>query len=1085
MMKKELLNKQVVRAISLGLSAVMLTTPMTAMANEATDDTTSDTNSTETEVEQNTVVADTTEAIETAQNTISNSEEGSNVDVVLETPVVLPSTGEEIVIVPDAVEAAGNDDLSDVKTTVGEGEDAEEITYKDVIGEAVESSEDTKESNTGLLGADAELEDAEDALTDVNDFEKEAQNDAAEAEIIIGEINNNNTTVADAATAAQTAADKADKALKEAQAATTEEAAQAAVNKAEEAFKDATAAQTAAQNAYDANVQKLADAEAKLAEAEQALADAKAAEDITVAELAAAHKAVSEAAEDAEALKAQVDADAKALADSEEYALKVAYDNMMAQSVSNRYSGGSAKADDLNGDGIGDEFTTQFGSESASGAYWDAADIYFELYLEYVYKNVYGHEVVKDKCGWTRNNKGILGTPNPDTSYDAEIDNTYTVTYIDENGEEQVAYYNYHTAIEKDVDGDGKNDVERGNITIYEKVIADGVTEAVTEIVSVEKTKEETYKETYYEDEEVTTSEDALSIKSTDADGNVTYIKLDDVKKDTDVVLTTETGEGGMATSVLVKDDNSKLLASDEAELAKNQKLVEGTSKDSYSVETIQIPASYGTKEVEEKWVDCISTYDDLEEEYKELSEAYPEEEGYVIRLYRHYLFGDMDEITWDEAKDAWNQIGSFIFGGADRGYEIGVYKVVEDTSKVTEWADQQVIVKTTTATVETTTQQTKKADRWYDKRSQAENAGHKYAQETLGLKEGEYTVKTYDDDWFFDPDYTFEICYNTTSSSTVEIKSETYSATSYGMNTITTTTLQSVEKEREATRTVTYFEDEERVVKPSVEYKYWKERRNTSNDEEVKAAIDGIEESLADYAAKKDAAAIALAAALQAKADVEKAQLALSELEIDDSAYRTALENLKLAQAGYVKAAEDLEKANQAAEDAEQDYKDAAAGLDRFIPTPSTGGAGAGDADDDDTMGGTTPTTPVVVPVAAPEEIPTAIVTPVAGVGAGAGAAVVDIEDEETPLAAGIGNGNGNGDANGGDGEDVLVAGAEEDETAIVAIEDEETPLAAGPGADGKMSWWWLLIVALFGAAGYKMYKEHQKKKEEAAQEA
>ena len=91
MMKKDLINKNVVRAISLGLSAVMLTTPMTALASDGTNPgagTPVDPNADvmDAEVTQNEVVAD---AIDDAQNTISNSEEGSNVDVVLETPVVL------------------------------------------------------------------------------------------------------------------------------------------------------------------------------------------------------------------------------------------------------------------------------------------------------------------------------------------------------------------------------------------------------------------------------------------------------------------------------------------------------------------------------------------------------------------------------------------------------------------------------------------------------------------------------------------------------------------------------------------------------------------------------------------------------------------------------------------------------------------------------------------------------------------------------------------------------------------------------------------------------------------------------------
>lgn len=1086
MMKKDLINKNVVRAISLGLSAVMLTTPMTALANPGEGTPVDpDTDVTDAEVTQNEVVAD---AIDDAQNTISNDEPGDN--VVIDTPdpevpdseginVVLPSTGETITNTPDAVEAANDTDLVGVTTTVGEGEDAEEITYADVVGEAVEATEDTEESNTGLLGANADLADAEDALSDVADAEAEAKNDAAEASTIIGEINTNNTTVADAAVAAQTAADKADEALKEAQAATTEAAAQVAANKAEEAFKEATAAQAAAKTAYDANVKKFEDAQNALDAAVEDLEAAKNAKDATAAELKAAYDAVSEAADNAAALKAQVDADAQALADSEENALKVAYDNMMAQAVSKQYTGKTATAEDADNDGIGDEFTTEFGSESASSAYWAAADKYFELYLKYIY----GDDYVSGK--WEKNNKTL---DNPQKAYDAEVDNTFIVKYLDDNGVEQTAYYNYHTALDKDIDNDGVLDVKKGDITIYEKKKETAWTEEVWGTETEEFVDTRLVEKTRTEQQEMseTTSEDALSIDN----GDGTYTKLSDVQKDSDVVLTTESNTDGEATSVLVKDDNSQLLDSDVEELATNQKVVAGTSEDSYSVGTIQVPASYGTKEVKEKWVDCISTYDELEDEYEELLKDYPQEDGYVIRLYRHHLFGDMEEIDWDEAEDFWNQLGAGIFGGADRGYEIGVYKVVEDTSKVTGWADQQVIVKTTTATVETTTPQRKVSDKWYDKEWQAREAGHAYAQNVLGLKEGEYTVKTDDDGWFFDYDYEYIIYYNTTSSVSQTIKTETYSATAYNTNTIETTRtwMEDVTVTYEEEETFTNTREIDVLLEESVEYEYWTERRNTSNDDEVKAAIDAIEKSLADYAAKKDAAAVALAAALQAKADVEKAQLALDDLEIDDSAYQTALEDLKLAQADYEKATEDLEEANQAAEDAEQDYKDAAAELGRFIPDPSTGGESGGTTGGEGgTTGGTTPTTPVV-PVVPGAEIAEggAVVTPVAtGAGAGAGAAVVDIEDEETPLAAGIDNGNGNGDANGGDGEEVLVAGAEEDETAIVAIEDEETPLAAGSGADGKMSWWWLLIVALLGATGYKMYKDHQKKKEEAAQEA
>lgn len=51
----------------------------------------------------------------------------------------------------------------------------------------------------------------------------------------------------------------------------------------------------------------------------------------------------------------------------------------------------------------------------------------------------------------------------------------------------------------------------------------------------------------------------------------------------------------------------------------------------------------------------------------------------------------------------------------------------------------------------------------------------------------------------------------------------------------------------------------------------------------------------------------------------------------------------------------------------------------------------------------------------------------------------------------------------------------------AITTIEDEEVALAATPDMK-NMNWWWLLIVALLGATGYAMYKEHEKKMQEKA---
>lgn len=322
------------------------------------------------------------------------------------------------------------------------------------------------------------------------------------------------------------------------------------------------------------------------------------------------------------------------------------------------------------------------------------------------------------------------------------------------------------------------------------------------------------------------------------------------------------------------------------------------------------------------------------------------------------------------------------------------------------------------------------------------------------------------DDDW--DPGdggfYEYELRYTSytkdVQTKTLTLETKTYDATKYEIHTFVTGS--HMEK---------YTDTEE----------CWTERKDLSNDKAIDAARAKIKELTEAIAAKKKAANAAEDAVEEARKAAENAKDALAAVKADLDSTAKEVEAAELA---YKEAKTELEDAEKELEDinndvadAEEAYEDAVDELERFAPEDD---GDDNDNDDDDY------TAPYVAPLTNPET-PVAgeeVVTPVVAAGAGAGAAVVDIEDEETPLAAGIDNGNGDEDANGGDGDDVLVAEAEDD-TAIVAIEDEETPLAAGSGADGKMSWWWLLIVALLGATGYKMYKDHQKKKEEAAQEA
>ena len=119
-----------------------------------------------------------------------------------------------------------------------------------------------------------------------------------------------------------------------------------------------------------------------------------------------------------------------------------------------------------------------------------------------------------------------------------------------------------------------------------------------------------------------------------------------------------------------------------------------------------------------------------------------------------------------------------------------------------------------------------------------------------------------------------------------------------------------------------------------------------------------------------------------------------------------------------------------------------------------------------------TTTTTNVAVAAQAPAGNAGAgnVVAGNAGAGnAGAGnQAVVNIDDEATPLAAGI------------EEQDTTDNEKADEDANTVTIEDEETALAASVDQE-KMSWWWLLIVLVLGATGYEMYRKHQEKKKAA----
>lgn len=1019
MRKDELMNKKVVKAISLALAAVMTATPMTALAEENVPN--DDNMGGEQNVTEERSVDATQDAIDNAQNTLSNEKVGNN--VVLDDPMTLPSTGEELevlVVVPDAVEAAGSDDLAGVKTNVGEGDNAEDIDYE-VVGINLENTIN-------------ELKAAEVELGKITLAEDAAAADAKEADAIISEIEENNKVVTESTVAAADAQAKAEEALAEAQSATNKADAQAAVDKAAEAFGEAEAAQAAAKEAYDANVEKLAQAQKELDKAQADLKAAQDAKDATAKELEAAQAAVDEAVANAEALKAQVDADAEALNLTKEVALKAAYDEMIAiKQVYKQYDGAAKDGVDADNDGI-EDFTDEFGVEDASTAYWNAARKYFALYLEYVYGDSFEKLTVDRK-----------NTLNNGWKYDAERDNTYTVYYKDANGVEKTATYNYHTA-------------DNGDITIYEKQIAIGKTEEVwgTETKEFEDTKLVDKTKTEQQVKSETTYEDALSIANTDNDGNVTYTKLADVQKDTDKVVSVTTDENGKATSVLVKDDNSQLLTSDEVVLNSNQQIV-GETLDTYTYGTIDVP-TYGEKEVKVTDSERLGSYDNLVNKVNEYQSKYSSDEGYRIEIVFDHGFGYDEVISLEKANNMWVEAGSVLGAWLNCGYEVKVYQTVDDTDNVLGYTTQQVVVKTTTADVKTTHNYTASNDGYLWK-SDAIAAMNAKVEE---LKKAGYTNISCDCrlGWNI---WEYEIKYTQTTTANQVVNTEKYTGTAYEMHTIGTTRTwtEDVTVKYQEEQTFKYTCEVPVLLEKSVEYQYWTERKNTSYDDTVKNAIADVEKKLADMAAKQDAAAIALASAMQAQKDVANAQAELKKLVIDNSASQTAAENLRLAQAAYDAAAKDLLKLAEAAAAAEQAYVDAAKELGRFVPATSGGTT---------VTGGGTPVIAATEPAAEEIEL---LVEGDAPVAPATPAVVEETEEEEEETLVTI------------DDEDVpLAPGAEESEgQSIVEIEDEEVPLVAMPteAEKAKMSWWWLLIVALLGATGYKMYKDHQAKKEES----
>ena len=212
------------------------------------------------------------------------------------------------------------------------------------------------------------------------------------------------------------------------------------------------------------------------------------------------------------------------------------------------------------------------------------------------------------------------------------------------------------------------------------------------------------------------------------------------------------------------------------------------------------------------------------------------------------------------------------------------------------------------------------------------------------------------------------------------------------------------------------------------------------------------------------------------AQGEVEAAQGKVEELKAEIE----ALKSNRTSNLGALKELEGkLAVAEQNKKDAEDTLKEILDSLDkaggeldkvieRLTPAPTPAAPAGGDS-----AGGSSDTVETVVNPIVLAPAPVAQATVVTQNQAAA-QGVTQIADEAAPLAANV--------------EEDTQKTAEEAPKAeeAVNIADEAVPLAdvAVESEQAKMSWWWWLIILILGATGYEMYKKHNEKKLKAQAE-
>lgn len=1082
-MKNKLVNKNVIRAISVGLAAVMASTPITAFAAEG----------------ENPTEGNDTEQSGQQSVTEPSAETKANEEVTDQLDEVKDDYKEEAA----ELGAAGDTDESGVYATVA-GEISDIEGGIDAVNKANDAAETEKEAyEKELAEANAALQEVDKAVSELETTDEDGNTvtiweQAQDAAEVTGELAQDAADAADkaenaatrdevnqAATDAQTAADAADAVSDE----LTEELAtvdaeladaQEAVKEAETAYNTAQAAADTAQDALD---QLLLDNDLATQNEDGTLTiltdkvDAKDANgeyivsgDVREA-IAAAQKTLDAAKEDAENAKTQMDTATKDMNETEVSLLKQIVELQDKIVARKNYN---------------DE------------TYWNYTKTMNEYLIRYQllqeveglqYNTIdFGNWKV-DKTKVTDNTTASDYVVNPNY-----VEVTYTVQADDGTTKTETKRFNYRKANNTtNIANKGTSDIE-----VYEKIL-----ETITD------------EEAYSADENA--NGDVLT-QTTKDDGTTTY------------QITTKNADGTTSTTE-VSGVVVEVTTTAEDGTTKSEKLVSGEELSTETKVTAgETEAGNGTVKTDNTLTNSKTTYAyemvTIVDETKESVSTESLSKGTKTEMKKAVMAafeeaenaGDQLEITvtgttWLGGKYScsYTSLADFLADFTNipdhtSGDALGNYDITATTTKTTatKTHTEYRVTEKTTADVTSKTTITYTDDN-YETKLACEAAAKAEKAELAGKYDDvSYTVEVAETGLFGIPTkYKYTITYSKTTTTA----GATVSTTTYAVSDTFTSTDHAAVTHTEWTsgeNTIAYV-TQAGVLNANKAYTDAKKAQAEATKKQTKAnnlyqqLLDALE-NLKTLQKAKDVSSADLAAAQAEVTELQDAyddaKEAADKAEENAEQAQEAADRAAEAAANFVEPSDDgatdpaadattddgatVPAADAATDDTTDPAADATTDDSATVPAADattddgaddTTDADDNDVDDADDISDVTPAVVNIVDATAPLAAAPAAAN-VQLVNAPAAQDVVNIADDTTPLA------------------DTADTNAAEQTTgdqkqASITITDEETPLVAIADEDQeKMSWWWLLIVAVLGATGYELYKKHQQKKAEQAQQ-